>query len=197
MAYGSCYGVKPIGHKRKLLYLPHSERESNQGGVSMKVLVLEPAKCTGCRACMDACSFEKTGVFNPLDSRVNVIEFREDLMFVPTVCSQCEMPYCAQVCPTTALVKNTTTGLVDFLKEKCIGCKQCVVACPWGSIRINHLGKEIIKCDHCSGDPACVKVCKPEALTYVEVEDVVSSKQHGVAQTYRRIAAEMAKGVNP
>jgi len=169
----------------------------NQGGVSMKVLVLEPAKCTGCRACMDACSFEKTGVFNPLDSRVNVIEFREDLMFVPTVCSQCETPYCAQVCPTTALVKNANTGLVDFLKEKCIGCKQCVVACPWGSIRINHLGKEIIKCDHCSGDPACVKVCKPEALTYVEVEDVVSSKQHGVAQTYRRIAAEMAKGVNP
>jgi carbon-monoxide dehydrogenase iron sulfur subunit len=197
MAYGSCYGVKPIGHKGKLLYLPHSERESKQGGVSMKVLVLEPAKCTGCRTCMDACSFEKTGVFNPLDSRVNVIEFREDLMFVPTVCSQCETPYCAQVCPTTALVKNTTTGLVDFLKEKCIGCKQCVVACPWGSIRINHLGKEIIKCDHCSGDPACVKVCKPEALTYVEVEDVVSSKQHGVAQTYRRIAAEMAKGVNP
>jgi len=85
----------------------------------------------------------------------------------------------------------------DFLKEKCIGCKQCVVACPWGSIRINHLGKEIIKCDHCSGDPACVKVCKAEALTYVEVEDVVSSKQQGVAQTYRRIAAEMAKGVNP
>ena len=107
----------------------------------MKVLVLEPAKCTGCRACMDACSFEKTGVFNPLDSRVNVIEFREDLMFVPTVCSQCEMPYCAQVCPTTALVKNTTTGLVDFLKEKCIGCKQCVVACPWGSIRDQSSGQ--------------------------------------------------------
>lgn len=197
MAYGSCYGVKPIGHKGKLLYLLHLERESKQGGVSMKVLVLEPAKCTGCRACMDACSFEKTGVFNPLDSRVNVITFHEDLMFVPTVCSQCETPYCAQVCPTTALVKNTTTGLVDFLKEKCIGCKQCVVACPWGSIRINHLGTEIIKCDHCSGDPACVKVCKPEALTYVEVEDVVAGKQHGVAQTYRRIAAEMAKGVNP
>jgi len=32
MAYGRCYGVKPIGHKRKLLYLPHLERESNQGG---------------------------------------------------------------------------------------------------------------------------------------------------------------------
>ena len=197
MAYCRCYGVKPIGHKGKLLYLPQLERELNQGGVSMKVLVLEPAKCTGCRACMDACSFEKTGVFNPLDSRVNVITFHEDLTFVPTVCSQCETPYCEQVCPTAALVKNTTTGLVDFLKEKCIGCKQCVVACPWGSIRINHLGKEIIKCDHCSGDPACVKVCKAEALTYVEVEDVVSSKQHGVAQTYRRIAAEMVKGVNP
>ena len=163
----------------------------------MKVLVLEPAKCTGCRACMDACSFEKTGVFNPLDSRINVITFHEDLTFVPTVCSQCEIPYCAEVCPTSALVKNATTGLVDFLKERCIGCKQCVVACPWGSIKINHLGKEIIKCDQCGGDPACVKVCKAEALTYVEVEDAVSGKQHGVAQVYRRIASEMEKGVNP
>jgi len=163
----------------------------------VKVLVLEPAKCTGCRACMDACSFEKTNVFNPLDSRINVISFHEDLTFIPTVCSQCEIPYCAEVCPTSALVKNAETGLVDFLKEKCIGCKQCVVACPWGSIKINHLGKEIIKCDQCGGDPACVKVCKAEALTYVDVEDAVSSKQHGVAQAYRRIAAEMVKGVNP
>lgn len=163
----------------------------------MKVLMLEPAKCTGCRACMDACSFEKTGVFNPLDSRVNVITFHEDLTFVPTVCTQCETPYCAEVCPTVALVKNAATDLVEFIEDKCIGCKQCVVACPWGSIKINHLGKEIIKCDHCDGDPACVKVCKAEALTYIEVEDVVSSKQQGVAQTYRRIAAEMAKGANP
>ena len=61
MAYGSCDRVKPIGHKGNLSDLPHSERESKQGGVSMKVLASEPAKCTGCRACMDACSFEKTG----------------------------------------------------------------------------------------------------------------------------------------
>ena len=197
MAYSSSYGVKPIGHKGKLLYLPPLERESHQGGGGMRVLVLEPAKCTGCRACMDACSFEKTGVFNPLDARINVTTFHEDLTFVPSVCTQCEVPYCAQVCPTGTLVKNAETGRVDFLREKCIGCKQCVLACPWGSIRLNHLGKDIIKCDHCDGDPACVKVCSPKALTYVEVEDMVASKQAGVAGAYRKIAEEMSRGVNP
>jgi carbon-monoxide dehydrogenase iron sulfur subunit len=197
MAYSVCYGVKPTGYEGKPSCLPLVERESIQGGVSMKVLLMEPAKCTGCRACMNACSFEKTGVFNPLDSRVSVITFHEDLTFVPTVCTQCETPYCAEVCPTAALVKNAESGLVFLIKSKCIGCKQCVVACPWGSIKVDHLGKEIIKCDHCAGDPACIKVCKPGALTYVEVEDITSSKQHGVAQTYRQIAKDMVKGVNP
>jgi Fe-S-cluster-containing hydrogenase component 2 len=146
---------------------------------------------------MDACSFQKTGVFNPFDSRIKIFTFLEDLTFIPTVCTQCEKPYCAEVCPTAALVKNPETGIVEFIKDKCIGCKQCVVACPWGSIKMDHSGKEIIKCDNCFGDPACTKVCKPEAITYVEVEDVVSFKQRGVAQAYREIGKEMAKGVNP
>ena len=163
----------------------------------MKVLTLNPLKCTGCRACEYACSFAHGDIFNPLDSRIKITNFADELSFIPSVCMQCEEPYCAEVCPTGALTKNPETGVVELNKDKCIGCKQCVVACPWGSIKLNHTGKEIIKCDNCGGDPACVKVCAAKALTYEEVEDVVATKQKSVAAHYKEIAKEMAKGVNP
>jgi Fe-S-cluster-containing dehydrogenase component len=85
--------------------------------------------------------------------------FLEDLTFVPTLCLQCEKAYCVEVCPTPALTKNDQTGVVDFDKDKCIGCKQCIIACPWGSIkqdvvlakqkgtaaRLKEIGKDLAK----------------------------------------------------
>lgn len=163
----------------------------------MKVLVLNYSKCTGCRACEYACSFAHTGVFNPLDSRIKINTFCEDFTFVPTLCMQCEKPYCVEVCPTGALTKNAETGVVELDKNKCIGCKQCILACPWGSIKLNHTGKEVIKCDYCGGDPECVKVCAAKALTFEEVEDIVTVKQKEVAAIYKEIAKEIARGVSP
>jgi Fe-S-cluster-containing hydrogenase component 2 len=168
-----------------------------KGGEKVKVLMLNPLKCTGCRACEDACSFAHENAFNSSDSRIKVTTFLEELSFVPLVCLQCEEPYCAEVCPTEALVKDPETGLVNFNADKCMGCKQCIVACPWGAIKMNHLTKEIIKCDNCGGDPACIKVCPSEAITYEEVEDVVLAKQKSTAAQYKEIAKSMAKGVNP
>ncbi|MDY6895124.1 MAG: 4Fe-4S dicluster domain-containing protein [Thermotogota bacterium] len=160
----------------------------------MKVLMLDQAKCTGCRACEYACSFEHTGRFNPLDSRIKVNEFWEDLTFVPSVCLQCERAYCEEVCPTSALTKNSETGVVELNKEKCIGCKQCIVACPWGSIKLDHTGKEVIKCDNCGGDPACIKVCYPGALSYEEVEDITNVKVQETATRLKEIAKDLVKG---
>ncbi|MCD6133064.1 MAG: 4Fe-4S dicluster domain-containing protein [Deltaproteobacteria bacterium] len=163
----------------------------------MKVVVLEPLKCTGCRACEYACSFAHTGLFNPLDSRIKINTFLEDLSFIPSICMQCEEPYCMEVCPTGALTKNAETGVVEFERNRCIGCKQCIIACPWGSIKLNHTGREIIKCDYCGGDPECIKVCAARALTFEEVEDMVTAKQKKVATKYKEIAKEIARGVNP
>ena len=110
-------------------------------------------------------------------------------MFVPSACTQCEDAYCVSVCPTKALTKNSEMGVVEFDGDKCIGCKQCVIACPWGSIKLNHTAKEIIKCDMCGGDPECVKVCQAKALKFVEVEDAVLDKQHRNAIYYKEIAS--------
>lgn len=162
----------------------------------MKVLVLNPLKCTGCRLCELVCAFEHTGMFNPSDSRIKVVVFPEELTFVPSVCMQCEQPYCAEVCPTSALEKNSENGLVDFNKSRCIGCKQCIIACPWGSIKLNFRGKEVIKCDNCGGDPVCVKVCLPGALRYEAAEDVALVKQKETADKYRHITQQIMKGVS-
>ncbi len=156
----------------------------------MKVLSINMDKCTGCRACEYACSFVHTGAFNPLDSSIRISEFLDDFVFIPSVCTQCEDAYCVSVCPTNALTKNETTGVVEFNKDICIGCKQCVMACPWGSIKLNHTGKEIIKCDLCGGDPECVKVCHANALEFVDAEDMVLDKKHRNAYKYKGIITE-------
>ncbi len=156
----------------------------------MKLLTINIDKCTGCRACEYACSFVHTGVFNPLDSRIRISEFLDDFVFIPSVCTQCEDAYCVSVCPTYALSKNTQTGVVEFDADKCVGCKQCVISCPWGSIRLNHTGKEIIKCDMCEGDPECVKVCHAKALEYAEVEDMVMDKKHRNAIRYKELIVQ-------
>ncbi len=157
----------------------------------MRVLSIDISKCTGCRACEYACSFVHTGAFNRWDSRITVSHFLEDFIFIPSVCTQCEEAYCVKVCPTQALSRNRETGVVEFDPNKCIVCKQCVIACPWGSIKLNHTGREIIKCDLCGGDPECVKVCQAKALEYVEIEDMVLDKRFRSATRLKSSAMEV------
>jgi len=157
----------------------------------MKILSIDISRCTGCRACEYACSFVHSGAFNRWNSRITISHFLDDFIFIPSVCTQCEEAYCVSVCPTQALTKNRETGVVEFDPNKCIVCKQCVIACPWGSIKLNHTGREIIKCDLCGGDPECVKVCQAKALEYVEVEDMVLDKRFRSATRLKSSAMEV------
>ena len=160
----------------------------------MKVLVVDPQKCSGGKSCELACSFEKTGRFNLVDSCIKIHYFPEEIRFIPTVCMQCRDAYCVQVCPTGALERNGDDGVVYLDQDKCIGCKQCIVACPWGAVKLDHEGKTLMKCDACGGDPACVKVCTSEALQYVDADEVVFSKQRETAEKYMEIAREISRG---
>jgi Fe-S-cluster-containing dehydrogenase component len=161
----------------------------------MKVFIVDPLKCTGGKSCELACSFEKTGKFNPADSRIKIFYFPEQIIFIPTVCMQCRDAYCVQVCPTAALSRDKESNVVYHNDEKCIVCKQCIMACPWGSIKLDHEGAKVIKCDTCGGDPACVKVCTSKALRFEDADDVVTAKQRETAEKYLKIAREMAVGV--
>ena len=69
-----------------------------------RALVIDPGKCTGCKQCELACSYENEGVFNPAKSRIRVFDFHQNARFVPYTCTQCDEAWCQQACPTDAIV---------------------------------------------------------------------------------------------
>jgi Fe-S-cluster-containing hydrogenase component 2 len=136
----------------------------------MKVYMIDFNKCSVCHLCELACSYKHHNVFSPELSNIKV-EAIEDIAFnVPIKCMQCEEAYCIKACVAGALYKDHKTGAVLIDIDRCIGCKACVMACPFGAVslvkKINKL--EISICDLCSGDPECVKVCRNGAISYEE-----------------------------
>lgn len=148
-----------------------------------QILIVDPNKCTGCRSCEMTCSTFQEGESNFYKTRIRVIRFPDELFFYPLVCQQCQTPLCAVPCPTTALVKNPQTGLVDFFKERCVGCKLCLTACPLGAISL--VDGLPAKCNLCSGDPACVKLCEPGAIALGEPEAIVDMQNLMLAEKIR------------
>ena len=154
-----------------------------------KELVIDISKCTGCEYCKLACSFSHHGEFNPLKSRIHITTFISRSMAVPVVCYQCEDPWCAKACPSGAISidRNPTDGstvAVTVNESRCVGCKMCTLACPFGCIVVSE--KHAEKCDLCGGDPQCVKVCRAGALRFAEPQVSIGGKRKGVAERLLR-----------
>ncbi|MEM4474672.1 MAG: 4Fe-4S dicluster domain-containing protein [Candidatus Bathyarchaeia archaeon] len=126
----------------------------------MKAFIVDPKKCTECGLCELVCSYSKEHEFNPRKSRIYVTskEIR--------VCRHCKKPPCIEACKLGAIVKNDLTGAVLIDEQKCIGCKACIPACPFGGILLTPETK-VIKCDLCDGDPNCVKYCFFDAIKWI------------------------------
>jgi Fe-S-cluster-containing dehydrogenase component len=94
-------------------------------------MVIDLEKCTGCQACSSACQMEHNRL--PGENWQEVVYFNEgqNLSWLPRPCMHCENPSCAAVCPTKATYK-TADGFVLIDWNKCIGCKYCMIACPYG-----------------------------------------------------------------
>lgn len=131
-----------------------------------KRLIVTPERCVNCRSCEVACSFTHAGEANkPAVTRIRVYTFSEERN-VPVTCLQCEEAACMTVCPTGALSRNPETLAVDYNEEKCIRCKSCVYACPFGNCHFDAAYLHIAKCDLCGGDPACARFCPSGALVF-------------------------------
>ncbi len=133
-----------------------------------RMIVVDMARCTNCRLCEMACSLKTTGAFAPTKSRIKVHVFAEHFKHVPVTCFQCADAPCGKVCPAGALRQGD--DLVHFVKEACIGCRMCMLACPFGVIAFDPEARVIAKCDTCSGDPECVRFCAAGALEFRESE---------------------------
>ena len=68
-----------------------------------KVIVVDHEKCTGCRQCELVCSVFHSGASNPARSRIRVVKWENEGIYLPMTCQNCEKPFCVEVCPTGAL----------------------------------------------------------------------------------------------
>jgi len=158
--------------------------------VAQRIITIEARKCTGCRLCELACSVRNEGVSSPTRSRIQVVKWDEEGCYVPMVCQQCEDAPCAEVCPVQALTRDPETDVIRLDEQRCIRCRLCVQACPFGAMGYDGVRETVFKCELCGGDPECVKFCEPGALAYVEATGANLEKRRAAAG---QLAALMRK----
>ena len=176
-------------------------------------MVIDLKRCYGCYACSMACktaNHTPPGVFwaRVLMSEVGTYPnaVRQAL---PVLCMQCEEPSCMEVCPTGATQKRDD-GIVIVDKDKCMGCKYCILACPYDSRQFleaiktyygnnnstpyetvmlkNYEKGVVMKCDFCVDRlneghlPACVETCPAQARYFGDLDDPESEVSRLIAQ---------------
>ncbi len=153
------------------------------------VLQVDPAKCTDCRLCEIFCSLQQEGQVNPARARVQIRRDESRKLLAPILCPPCDDKKCIAACPEPgALTISPENGAVVIVESRCTGCSKCITACDIGAIRFlrqtgrGKNGKAVaLKCNQCDGDPACVRVCEPKALEYVDESNWQDSIQHDLS----------------
>ena len=156
-----------------------------------KILMIHPEKCTGCKNCTLACSYEKESRFRPAASRIHVYSWEREGFSVPMMCQQCNDAPCISVCPTGAMHRLDGATLVEYDKQRCIRCRMCVQACPFGNALYDSFTDSIIKCDTCSGEPACAKACPTQALVFVDETISTRSRKKAYATKFKEAFQEV------
>ncbi|MCE9636016.1 MAG: 4Fe-4S dicluster domain-containing protein [Planctomycetes bacterium] len=156
-------------------------------------LLFDMTRCGGCRECVKACTKSHGLAANPetvtelsADARTCIRPNGE--YNVRDLCRNCLSPSCASVCPVGALKKDER-GPVKYDADKCIGCRYCMVACPFNMPRYEWKSAvpRVQKCDLCvdrldrGEPPACAAACRQEATVFGKRKDLI-------AEAHRRIA---------
>ncbi|MBX2926891.1 MAG: polysulfide reductase NrfD [Saprospiraceae bacterium] len=142
--------------------------------------IIDNRKCIGCHACTTACKSEHdvpVGVFRTWVKQVEKGEFPHTRrLFSVMRCNHCTDAPCVEICPVEALYFRDD-GIVDFDKDRCIGCKSCMQACPYDALYIDPENHTAAKCNYCAHridvglEPACVNVCPEHAIISGDMED--------------------------
>ena len=138
---------------------------------------LDPNRCIGCRACVQACSECDTHKGHAM-IHLEYVDRAHSTQTVPVVCMHCEVPTCAEVCPADAIKKGEDGIVRSALKARCVGCSNCVLACPFGVPKMHSDFDLMMKCDLCydrtsvGRRPLCATVCPSGALFFGTAEEV-------------------------
>ena len=171
--------------------------------------LIDMTKCTGCRGCMVSCKqwnqlkaeettfFTGEGYQNPpamSEFTYTRIKFRDyqkngqnEFAFYKEMCMHCNDAACVSVCPVGAFVK-TEEGPVIYKEKTCIGCRFCMIACPFGvpTYEWSKAFPLVRKCTGCYSrvkeglNPACVTAC-PTAITYGPRDKMIKEAERRLA----------------
>ena len=150
----------------------------------------DSSACVGCKACQIACQDKNNLSADIMWRRVfrygggnwiqrGLVAVPNNLFryFVSISCQHCQNPACVTVCPTTAMSKDEN-GIVSIDATKCVGCRYCEWACPYGAPHFDEAAGVMTKCNFCQdllaagGNPACVDACPMRALDFGELSDL-------------------------
>jgi len=157
-----------------------------------KVLVIDYHKCTGCRLCELVCSVVNEGVSNPARSRIRVMKWEAEGLYVPMSCQQCTDAPCVNACPVKALKRDEALNRIVVDYDLCIGCRMCVSVCPFGAMNFDVIDRKVFKCELCGGDPQCARFCEVKAIEYREADDLALYKKRDAARRFSAAGKEAA-----
>ncbi|HEX7660824.1 MAG TPA: 4Fe-4S dicluster domain-containing protein [Pseudonocardiaceae bacterium] len=162
----------------------------------MRTVFINPERCIGCLQCEFACATEHSRsqdeVLAFLETpvprkRIHVQPGPMATVSYPNKCQHCDPAPCMRVCPAGAITRDDGTGSVLVEAQRCIGCAMCAVVCPFDVLTFHPLPDGpnpdtavAVKCDGCvdrvraGQEPACVEVCKVDALVYGELNDLIA-----------------------
>lgn len=148
-----------------------------------EAMVIDLNRCTRCDDCVRACAATHDG--NPRFVREGLV--LDQWMFA-SACMHCQDPVCMIGCPTGAIARESSTGVIAINEQTCIGCGTCANSCPYGSIKMvaisDPAGHPIVekstglpvlqatKCNLCvdqTGGPACQRACPHDALIRIDL----------------------------
>jgi Fe-S-cluster-containing dehydrogenase component len=143
-------------------------------------IIIDAKKCVGCYACQVACQMQNEllpeNAFIRFEDRETGKYPQPSYIIVPLQCQHCQDAPCVAVCPTTASHKDGS-GLTQVDRDKCMGCRRCVAACPYNARTYLAADGVAQACNMCLSlvtageEPACVATCLTKARVFGDLDD--------------------------